>query len=267
MRRLFEDTRSQLVSLSRGAKKEKDGKTRYEKRTKSRISNSVREYNDINMNSLFKANILTVKVLVRGETDDYITTVSFGGFLDKLHRRLENDPVLSLKTIIRALVDAFNGDNVYVRCECPDFFYRMGFWMSKEDVIYGERQNIPSDITNPDDNLGRGCKHVMLVLANHAWLLKVASVVWNYINYMEKHSPKLYQTIIYPAIYGREYEEVQLDIFDDETELETDKDTLDTSNEYGKRRTQFQKGNEYRFQPKEKDSQQLTIDDEVEEET
>ena len=121
--------------------------------------------------------------------------------------------MLSLKTIIRALVDAFNGDNVYVRCECPDFFYRMGFWMSKEDVIYGERQNIPSDITNPDDNLGRGCKHVMLVLANHAWLLKVASVVWNYINYMEKLSKHINMFIFDSLFFDSAYIKNVIELF------------------------------------------------------
>lgn len=140
-----------------------------------------------------------------------------------------------------------------------DFFYRFGYWLSKDSIIYGERQNIPSDITNPTNDLGKGCKHVMLVLANHSWLLKVASVVWNYINYMEKHYEKMYQTVIYPAVYGKDYEEVQLDIFDD-SEMPTDKQDLNTSNDYGRRRTQFAKGNATRFQPSSKDADQLSID-------
>lgn len=259
MRRIAEDTRSQLVNLSRKAKTEKDGRTRYEKRKGSSVSNSVKSYNSINMNSLFKEDILTVNIEVKGETDNYTTTVSFGDFLEKLHRRLESAGTLSLKVVIQSLVDAFNGSNVFVRCSCPDFFYRFGYWLSKDSIIYGERQNIPSDITNPTNDLGKGCKHVMLVLANHSWLLKVASVVWNYINYMEKHYEKMYQTVIYPAIYGKDYEEVQLDIFDD-SEMPTEKQDLNTSNEYGRKRTQFSKGNAYRFQPSSKDADQLSID-------
>jgi hypothetical protein len=37
------------------------------------------------MNKLFKDNILDVNVEVTGETDTYIVTMSFGGFLDLLH--------------------------------------------------------------------------------------------------------------------------------------------------------------------------------------
>ena len=266
MNRLLEYTRSQLVSQSRRAKKEKDGKTRYEKRVKSRIGTSVKNFNNINMNSVFKEDILTVGIDVKGETDDYVVTISFGGFLDNLHKQLGDREDLTLRDIIRALVRSFNGDNVYVRCTCPDFFYRFGYFLSKDDIIYGERQDIPSDITNPDNDLGRGCKHIMLALSNHSWLIKVASAVNNYIHYMEKHYTKLYQTVIYPAIYDKEYEgDIQLDIFDDD-ELATSKQDIEKANEYGGRRTQFQKGNEYRFRPREKDTDQIEMEDEVEEE-
>ena len=262
MNKLFEDTRSQLISRSKGAAKEKgDGKTRYEKRLKSRIGTSVRNYNKINMNSLFKDDILTVGIDVHGETDDYLVQISFGGFLTDLHKFLKDTEQLSLRIIIRSLIQAFNGDNVYIRCDCPDFYYRFGFWLSKDQIIYGERQDIPSDITNPTNSLGAGCKHIMLVLANHSWLIKVASTIWNYINYMEQHSPKLYQTIIYPAIYEKEYEEVQLDIFDQD-ELETGKETIDVANIERGKAGQFRQGNKYRFQTTRTDKDQLNIEDE-----
>lgn len=260
-RALTEETRAQLVGRSRRAQREKDGKTRYEKRVKSRIGTSVKNYNSINMNSVFKENILTVNIDVQGETDSYVVTISFGGFLDELHKQLEKaDNTLSLRLIIRALINTFNSDNVYLRCTCPDWYYRFSFWTSKDDIIYGERQSIPSDITNPDNTLGTGCKHVMLVLANHSWLLKVASVLNNYINYMEHHSPKLYQTIIYPAIYQQEYDAVQLDIFDDDA-LATEKSDIDIANEYGRTRTQFKTGNPNRYQPSSKDTRQISTDE------
>ena len=219
------------------------------------------------MNSLFKEDILTVGIEVQGETDTYTVTISFGGFLTEVQRYLQRGDPLSLKVIIRALINAFNGDNVYVRCDCPDFYYRFGYFLSKNDIIYGERQPIPSDITNPDNDLGCGCKHVMLVLANHMWLLKVASTVWNYVNYMEKNRPKLYQTIIYPAIYDKEYEAVQLDIFDDEDELQTDTKTIDTANVERGTSGRFRPGNKYRFQNTRRDKDQLSIEDEETEES
>jgi hypothetical protein len=49
------------------------------------------------MNKLFKQDILTVDIHVKGETDDYEVKISFGGFLeilkdqlDKLSARLDN---------------------------------------------------------------------------------------------------------------------------------------------------------------------------------
>jgi len=36
--------------------------------------------------------------------------------------------------------------------------------------IAGEMETRPSNITNPDDTKGRGCKHVQAVLTNNSWL-------------------------------------------------------------------------------------------------
>lgn len=236
MRHLTEDTRNQLIAQGKaGAPEKGDGKTRYQKRIKSRIASSTRQYNKIDMNALFKDNILTVGIEVTGETDSYVVTVSFGGFLDNLQKELsKTNNFLSLRTIVRALVTSFNSDNVYFRCSCPDHKYRMAYWNSRADIITGQKETIPSDITNPDNKLGSGCKHMMLVISNHSWLIKVASTINNYIKYMEKHMAKAYAEIIYPAVYGKAYEEpVQLSIFDKDT-LSDDTDTIDVSNEEGR---------------------------------
>ena len=269
MTRLLEDRRAELVSKGkRGAREKGDGKTRYEKRLKSRFANSTRSYNKINMNELFRNNILTVGIEVKGETGDYIVTIKFGGFLDLLRKRIEaQDGVLDLRAIIRALIDAFNTDNVYIHCSCPDWKYRMNYWATITDINSGEAELRPSDITNPNNNLGPGCKHVMLVLANTGWLIKVASVINNYVRYFEQHRQKEYADIIYPAIYGTEYEEpVQLSI-DDIDELESGEDTLDKTNEFGRTRTQFKTGNTQgiRFAPKSANVDQINIEDEIKE--
>lgn len=71
------------------------------------------------MNKLFKDNILDVNIEVIGETDTYLVTMSFGGFLDNLHDELKNDTdVIDLRKISRALTRSFNSDNVYVHCSC-----------------------------------------------------------------------------------------------------------------------------------------------------
>lgn len=238
---LVEDIRTQLIAQGKsGAREKTDGKTRFEKRVRSKIASSTLQYNMIDMNSLFKDNILTVGVDVMGETDNYTVTISFGGFLDKLQEQLEKtNNFLSLRTIIRALVESFNSDNVFIRCSCDDFHYRFGYWLSKNDIIVGDKENRPSNITNPNNTLGSGCKHIMLVISNHSWLIKVASTINNYIKYMERNVKKAYADIIYPAIYGKKYEEpVQLSIFDKDA-LDTSKQTVDTSNEAGRVSGQF----------------------------
>lgn len=267
MSKLYEDNRAQLMAASRSAQKEKDGKTRYQKRLKSSIASSNREYNQIDMNSLFKNNILTVNIPVRGETDNYIVTFSFGGFLDKLHNELErNNEQLQLRVVIRAVIDCFNSDNVYIRCSCEDFHFRFSYWATKTDIITGPKENIPSDITNPSNTLGKGCKHIMLCLANTRWCIKVAAVIKNYIEYMEKHLQSMYAKVIYPAIYKREYEEpVQQTLFDTD-ELETSTDVIDTASKEARKKGQFQAGNQYRFR-KQPDEDQVSIEDvEVEDE-
>ena len=276
MNRLYEDSRSQLLSKSKKAdnyapNNQMFGKNRYERRLKSKVSHSVKDYNSINMNRLFKDNILDVKVSVQGETSDYVVKISFGGFLDNLHRELDrNNDELNLRVVSRALSSSFNSDNVYISCSCPDWKYRMGYFATKNSITSGDPELRPSKITNPNDTKGPGCKHSLLVISNNSWLLKVASVIFNYINYMEKHYAKLYADIIYPAIYEKEYEEpVQLDMFDDEEnpELLDDEDTIDTSNKYAKTKNQFKTGNEYRFKPSDKIDKQLDFDSLLDDET
>ena len=103
----------------------------------------------------------------------------------------------------------------------------------------------------------------MLVLSNTTWILKVSSVINNYIKYIERTRKNDYARYIYPALYGKEYTEpVQLSIEDsDNTELDSSSDTLDTSNEYGRTSGRFKTGNPYRFQKtsKQDDERQMTF--------
>lgn len=253
---LREDSRANLISKSKRSQK---GFERFKKRVKSRVANTVKQYNAIDMNKLFKQDILTVDVQVRGETDTYTVKISFGGFCELLHDQIESSGQLNLKAVTRALVNGFNRNDVYIHCSCPDSQYRFSYWQTKNKVNSGEEENRPANITNPHDSLGTSCKHVLLVLSNESWLLKVASVIYNYINYMEKHYKKLYADFIYPAVYQKDYEEpVQLDMFDDD-ELATDSDTIDTSNRYAATKNQFKPGNDYRFKPGE-DKNQIKLD-------
>lgn len=253
---LCEASRTNLIAQS---KKSEKGYQRFKQRVKSRFATTVKEYNEIDMNKLFKQDVLTVNIHVKGETDDYTVKISFGGFLELLHDQLIREP-FNLKAVTRALINGFNRDDVYIHCSCPDAKYRFAYWQTKLKTGSGDPETRPAKITNPNNTLGSSCKHVLLVLSNTKWLLKVASTIYNYVNYMEKHYERLYTTVIYPAIYQKEYEEpFQLGLFDDD-ELETDRETVDKSNVYAKTKNQFKPGNPYRAQPG-KDNRQISLDD------
>ena len=264
-----EDNRNQLINGSKNGPEK--GKQRYKRRLKSRVASSVREFNSIDMNKLFKDDILTVNIKVHGETDDYIVSISFGGLCRILQDEIERNgsEKLELRDIIRAFLIAFNRDDVFIRCDCPDFQYRFGFWSSKKNIIVGDPETRPSDITNPNDSLGTACKHILLVLSNTTWAIKVCSVIRNYALYIEKHYPKLYADIIYPAIFGKEYEEpVQLSV-EDTDELSSDEETVDIANKERVQDTRFKKGNVQgvRFSKKDDSIQdQISIEDTEEEE-
>ena len=148
---------------------------------------------------------------------------------------------------------------------CPDWRFRFAYYANINDITVDPKENRPSKITNPHDTLGSACKHVLLVLSNNSWLVKVASVINNYIKYMEQHMEHLYAEIIFPAIYGREYDvEYQLSL-DGSDELDSTEDTIDASNEEGRKRGQFKQGNQYRFKPykdKEELEGQTSLEDE-----
>lgn len=263
MSKLFEDSRNDLLSRSRGAdnyvpSNQALGKNRYQRRLHSRVSKSVKEFNEINMNKLFKENILDVSIRVIGETDEYIVKISCSGFLQSLKGYMESardENEVDVHSVTRALADCFNHKDVYVHCSCPDWQYRQSYWATVNDINSGDPENRPSDKTNPNDTKGAGCKHVLLVLNNTSWIVKVASVITNYIRYMKTHYQDLYARVIYPAIFEKEYEEpTQLDMFNQidevpEDELQTDKDAIDTANRWARTKNQFQVGNEYRFKP------------------
>ena len=256
---LNEVGKQQLISKSKSSEK---GRERFNKRNRSRVTNTVKSFNSIDMNKLFKDDILTVKVPVQGETSNYEVTITFGGLLEILRDQIERSGSLTFREISRAAIIGFNRDDLYVACTCEDFKYRFHFWAEQNGYNGDGPENRPARITNPRDSLGSSCKHILLVLNNTSWVLRVARVIMNYIDYMERHYQKLYADIIYPAIYGAEYEEpVQLDI-ETTDELDTSTDTVDKANYEKQQSTRFQRGNTkgVRFAPDE-DENQVTIED------
>ena len=258
---LNEASRNELISKSKSSIK---GRQRFNRRNKSRVANTVKAMNSIDMNKLFKQDILTVNIPVHGETDDYTVRITFGGFLEILRDQLSDD-IIDFRAVSRAAIIGFNKGDVFIHCSCPDWQYRFAYYATRNDMNSGTEETRPSDITNPDDKLGSACKHVLLVLNNTSWIIRVARVIVNYIHYMERHYNKLYADIIYPAIFGKEYEEpVQLTFDDADSELasEEETDVLDTANKEASDRGKFQQGNTkgVRFASNNVNDDQLTIE-------
>jgi hypothetical protein len=130
--RINEDNRSQLISKSKSGanyspNNQAKGKNRYARRVHSKVAKSVKEFNSIDMNKLFKDDILDVNIQVNGETDDYIVTFKMSGVMANLQRELNPDQPINFRQVTRALVRAFNSEDVYIRCSCPDWKYRFGY--------------------------------------------------------------------------------------------------------------------------------------------
>lgn len=255
---LTEANRQQLLQKSRNAqeyspKNRLKGKNRYDRRTKSSISATVRDYNMIQMDPLFKRDILEFKIPVMGETDVYTVDVRVDGLLAEIRKQImANKGTLEFKVILQSLMKVLNVGNVYIGCSCPDAKYRMAYQQTKNDYKAGYRETRPSDKTNPNDTLGAGCKHVLLVLANLDWAVKVASVINNYIKYCKEHLQRNYADYIFPKIYGVKYDKaVQLQLFDNglfPEDIETMNTVIDQGFRGKDKQGKFVKNNEFRFQ-------------------
>lgn len=415
---LTEKKRSELINKSKNAdnyamSNRGKGKNRWERRKYSRIANSVRDYDAINMDAFWKGDILEFGVKVHGETDDYVVTVTFEDILRNLREEVKsNKDKLEFKCVLRSLLRSFNNDDVYISCtclhpntkirlldgttptveqmkqrfdagekmnvfsvdkkgtfvagdvekvwvtkitndfikitldtgdeilttpehpymrfdgkyvlacdleigdelksigetkrvvrkqkvgmpqtpvydikvkthqnftidagvvlhNCPDWKYRFGYQATVGRYNSGLSELRPSEITNPHDTKGAGCKHSLLVLANTDWMMKIASVINNYIKYCRDNMSLNYANYIFPKIYGMPYNKaVQLSIFDDVDDessglLPSDRKTLKNVIDVGMKgkddKGRFTKGNEYRFSKRQQTPPERTQEDE-----
>lgn len=248
--KLDEATRTQLVAQSRNVGQYKDqsrGKTRLDRKKYSKIANAVKSYNEIDMNKLFKQDILQVNIPVVGESDEYTVTIKIEGVVAEIQKNIKNnDNKMEFRTIIQSLTKVFNTTDVYVRCTCPDFKYRFAHWNIIKNVSVDDSASDPGPgkgVANPNDDKGRGCKHILLTLSNGAWMMKVASVIQNYCHFLSEKKPDAFLKLVFPKLYGVPADEAaENGLVADNEDLETGKDLIDIVNEYGKNRGKFKKG-------------------------
>jgi len=141
---------------------------------------------------------------------------------------------------------------------CPDFTYRQDYWATQGRYNAGLPQmSNGKGIANPNDTKGAGCKHVNLVLGNLDWLMKIASVINNYIYYCKDNMENNYAQYIFPKIYGMPYDKAVQLTFNDfdadgnlKTDLATSPDDINLANALGKRRTQYKPKGETSVNPR-----------------
>ena len=248
--KLDEATRTQLVAQSRNVGKYKDtsrGVNRMARKKYSKIANAVKAYNAIDMNKVFKQDILQVNIPVVGETDEYTVTIKIEGVIAEIQKNIKNNGnKFEYRTIIQALTKVFNTTDVYVKCTCPDFKYRFAHWNIIKNVSVDDSSQDPGPgkgIVNPNDDKGRGCKHVLLTLSNGEWMMKVASVINNYCHFLSEKKPEAFLKLVFPKLYGVPADEAaENDIIADNEDLETGKDLIDIVNDWARTRGRFQKG-------------------------
>lgn len=241
---LTEDKRVVLVQKSKSAGQYKDqsrGKNRFERKRYSKIANTVKQYNSIDMNNFFKKDILQVNIPVIGESDTYTVSIKMEGVVAELQKNVKNNNnKFEFRTVIQAVTKVFNGANIYVKCTCDDYKYRFSHWNIINNCSVDDSAHDPGPgkgIANPHDDKGRGCKHILLCLANGDWLMKVASVINNYVNYAAEKLQKPFLKVIFPKIYGVDAEEaVEEGIIESEDDLKSTAGLIDKINKWARTR-------------------------------
>lgn len=206
---LLEASRQELIDKSKNANTVRSyGTTRWDRRNNVSVITTDRNFNTIDFNSLFKADLLNMILPIRGETNDYSVEILFEGICSKLKDELQrNDFRIEYKVVYRAIVNAINDGDILVSCSCDDWKYRQSYQSTMGRYNAGKPELRPAKITNPNDTEGAGCKHVLNVLGNLNWAMKLAICINNYILYIKDHKPELFENIIWPAISGMSYEQ------------------------------------------------------------
>ena len=213
---LNEVTRRQLINVARST-----DKNRFNKRLQYRPLT----FQGVNLDDFFNKDRLTYTTVV----GDYQVIISFEGALTELVNQLKStNKLCTLRDMIISLSRSFDkADDIRVRCSCDDFKYRFAYWATIGKYIYGDTQMVPPKYKRTNaDGYGSSCKHVLSVLSNKNWIIKVASVINNYI--------RMYKDDTYDYIYEKppiddddNVDPNQISIFDDDLLDDDDSENYD----------------------------------------
>lgn len=133
---------------------------------------------DIDTDSCLTTNSLRVTCQV----GDYWDTVEMQNILHWIQYEAEQNEnnQVNAKTVTRAIMNAIDGMDIKVDCECGDWKYRMAYQATKYGYKYGKPENRPAKITNPND-YGALCKHLTAMLSNKKWFQQVSGTVMDFV--------------------------------------------------------------------------------------
>lgn len=222
--KLDEASKAQLIDKSKKADIVKSYKTtRWVRRKEQTLSKLQRDYNKVDMDSLFKGRRFSFTIRVIGETNTYYVKLSWDDLLKYIKDKIKFFKKFDWKAVYTALVKSIDEKDIYVSCSCPDWQYRFAYQATQGEYNSGPAEIRASDITNPNDSKGAGCKHILAALDDWDPLMKLAICIDNYVKYIKNNNPNLYRDIIEPALYGEGSPE-----YDVTDELEEPKQTKNT---------------------------------------
>ena len=191
-------------------------------------------FNDLDMNMFVKQDTLLVNVPVQGETNEYTVTLKMEGVMTEIQKSVKgNNNKFEYKNVVQALVKVFNSADIKIKCTCDDFKYNYAhnLIVNNNSVDDTSKDPGPGHTGKVMQMKGQGCKHILLVLSNQDWIMKLASTVSNYIKFLAANKKDLFMKVIFPKLYGVDKDKaIENNLIQDEETLETSKDIIDTIN-------------------------------------
>lgn len=166
--KLEEVSRNELLAKTKG-----ETITRYKKSAQYKGFSLV----DIDINNLLRNNTVVLVCRV-GDYLDYIQLEDVLYWIQIVAEKSENRQINN-KVVTEALMNAIDGMDIKVDCECGDWRFRLKYQATEWGYNYGRPETRPANIRNPN-GFGALCKHLTAVLSNKKWLQQVASFLMDW---------------------------------------------------------------------------------------
>lgn len=166
--KLEEVSRNELLAKTKG-----ETITRYKKSAQYKGFSLV----DIDINNLLRNNTVVLVCRV-GDYLDYIQLEDVLYWIQIVAEKSTNRQINN-KVVTEALMNAIDGMDIKVDCECGDWRFRLKYQATEWGYNYGRPETRPANIRNPN-GFGALCKHLTAVLSNKKWLQQVASFLMDW---------------------------------------------------------------------------------------